>query len=88
MRYSFTWKLKKTVLTTAAVLAIISMTVIFAGCGDTTGDQGTGKNDVANLSFSYAENSDATALDPALIDESVGGNIARYLFEGLVAYNS
>jgi len=59
-----------------------------SGCGDKSADNAASDKDGANLSFSYAEPSDPSALDPALIDESVGVNIARYLFDGLVSYDS
>jgi len=48
-----------------------------AGCGSE-----------AKSSFSYAEVSEPTSLDPALADEAVGINIDRYLFDGLVRYDS
>ena len=39
-------------------------------------------------SFSYAESSEPSSLDPTQVDETTGGNIARYLFDGLVTYDS
>jgi peptide/nickel transport system substrate-binding protein/oligopeptide transport system substrate-binding protein len=72
------------------LVAIISLITISAlgGCGDNSTDKSAGDKNGANLSFSYAEASDPSALDPALVDESIGGNIARYLFDGLVSYDS
>lgn len=63
----------------AAFLAALMMIVLImvAGCGSTSGKV-----------FSYAEAADPTSIDPALVDESVGINIARYLFDGLVGYDS
>jgi peptide/nickel transport system substrate-binding protein/oligopeptide transport system substrate-binding protein len=62
-----------------ALLALVMAATLLAGCGDQTQTHGT---------FSYAEASDPTSLDPALVDETVGGNIVRYLFDGLVSYDS
>ena len=60
------------------VIAAFSITALFlAGCGSQ-----------ANTSFSYAELSEPTSLDPALANESVGINLVRYLFDGLVKYDS
>lgn len=59
----------------ATLLAILLL--VAAGCGTSSGK-----------AFSYAEVSDPTSIDPALADESVGINIARYLFDGLVGYDS
>ena len=59
-----------------------------SGCGDNSTDKAAGDNSGASLGFSYAEPSDPSALDPALVDESIGANIARYLFDGLVSYDS
>lgn len=60
----------------AAVLAIALL--LAAGCG----------GEAKRATFSYAEPSDPTSIDPALTDESVGVNITRYLFDGLVSYDA
>ncbi|MEW6019931.1 MAG: peptide ABC transporter substrate-binding protein [Pseudomonadota bacterium] len=59
-----------------AVLAVF-LAGLAAGCG---GEKIS--------SFTYVESSDPTSIDPALADESVGINIVRYMFDGLVAYDS
>ena len=38
--------------------------------------------------FSYSEDSDPASLDPALVDDVAGGNVVRYMFDGLVTYDS
>lgn len=62
-----------------ALIALAVAATLIAGCGDEASSRST---------FSYAEGSDPTSLDPAQVDEVVGGNIARYLFDGLVRYDS
>ena len=62
-----------------ALIALAVAATLIAGCGDEASTRST---------FSYAEGSDPTSLDPAQVDETVGGNIARYLFDGLVRYDS
>lgn len=48
----------------------------------------TGCGTESKSAFSYAEVSEPTSLDPALAEEAVGINIDRYLFDGLVRYDS
>lgn len=60
------------------VSMLLLMGFILAGCGA----------EAKKTSFSYAELADPRAIDPALVDESVGINITRYLFDGLVRYDS
>lgn len=63
------------------VLAGMFISALLSGCGDGEGDDKVS-------TFTYAELADPTAIDPALADESVGVNIARYMFDGLVTYDS
>ncbi|MDO8735635.1 MAG: peptide ABC transporter substrate-binding protein [Thermoleophilia bacterium] len=49
------------------------------GCGEETSSSNV---------FTYAESSDPASLDPAQVDEVVAINIARYLFDGLVGYDT
>lgn len=73
-------KRKKMGVTIFVAAFLATMTAIAflatAGCGTS-----------APTAFSYAEASDPTSIDPALADESVGVNIVRYLFDGLVSYD-
>jgi len=62
-----------------ALLVMFITASLSIGCGGQT---------QSNSTFTYAEASDPASLDPALVDETVGGNIIRYLFDGLVAYDS
>ena len=64
---------------TVTVLLLAASLFFTAGCGDEGDSQAT---------FTYSELADPTALDPALVEESVGMNISRYLFDGLVTYDS
>jgi len=69
---------------TGFVLLAILLTMAVApafimGCGDETTSRSV---------FSYAESSDPASLDPAQVDEVVAINIARYLFDGLVGYDT
>ncbi|MBE0429914.1 MAG: ABC transporter substrate-binding protein [Thermoleophilia bacterium] len=68
-------KVKWVPVSLAVLLTAILMVV--AGCGATDSSV-----------FTYAELSEPTAIDPALADEAVGVNITRYLFDGLVGYDS
>jgi len=56
---------------------LFAAAVVFSGCN---GQQALG-------TFTYAEASDPSSLDPALVDDTVGGNLVRYLFDGLVRYD-
>lgn len=58
---------------------VIVLVTIFAGCGTEASTGGT---------FTYAELVDPLAIDPALVAEESGWNITRYLFDGLVKYDS
>lgn len=62
-----------------ALLALATTASLLAGCGEEAQTRGT---------FSYAEKNDPPSLDPALAEETVGGNIDRYLFDGLIRYDS
>lgn len=66
------------ILFSAALLVAVFLFIV-AGCGN---------GDSSQVTFTYAEAADPTALDPALVEESVGMNITRYLFDGLVTYDS
>lgn len=59
------------------LLILLALLLAATGCG--------GKSTAA---FSYAETSEPTSIDPALADEAVGINIVRYMFDGLVRYDS
>ncbi|MHB8858402.1 MAG: peptide ABC transporter substrate-binding protein [Thermoleophilia bacterium] len=63
----------------AALFVIVVVAIPAIGCGDSQSQGGT---------FTYAESSDPPSLDPALAEETVGGNIDRYLFDGLIRYDS
>ena len=65
----------------ALVLGVIAL-IPLAGCGNGSASASQHGN------FTYADSSDPQSLDPALVSETVGGNIDRYLFEGLVKYDS
>jgi peptide/nickel transport system substrate-binding protein/oligopeptide transport system substrate-binding protein len=67
-----------------ASFMFLSLAVVFwmAGC------QGGGTATTGQLTFSYSEETDPSSLDPALVEEKVAGNISRYLFDGLVRYDS
>jgi peptide/nickel transport system substrate-binding protein/oligopeptide transport system substrate-binding protein len=60
------------------VIGLLLGSLALSGCG----------SEAAKSSFSYAEAAEPTSLDPALADESVGINMVRYLFDGLVRYDS
>ncbi len=60
-------------------MVVLGLVLLFTGCGSDQASQKT---------FTYSELADPTAIDPALVDESVGINISRYLFTGLVTYDS
>lgn len=62
-----------------ALLAVLLVIMLLAAAGCVTS---------GSKIFTYAEASDPTSIDPALADETVGINIARYLFDGLVGYDS
>lgn len=66
-----------------AMLLASSLVLVLAGCGEEKKEaaQATAPGRAV---FSYAEEYDPPSLDPAMIDESVGGNITRYLYDGLV----
>ena len=64
----------------AALLLIFIVAIPLIGCG--------GDSQSQHGAFTYAEKSDPSSLDPALVSEVVGGNIDRYLFEGLIRYDS
>lgn len=63
----------------AAMFVLAVFSAAFVGCGDETSSRAV---------FTYAESSDPASLDPAQVDEVVGINIDRYLFDGLVGYDS
>ncbi|MHB9053391.1 MAG: peptide ABC transporter substrate-binding protein [Thermoleophilia bacterium] len=63
----------------AALLLVAAVAIPSIGCGDSQSQGGT---------FTYAESNDPPTLDPALAEETVGGNIDRYLFDGLIRYDS
>ncbi len=62
-----------------ALLALAMTASLLAGCGEEAQTRGT---------FSYAESSEPASLDPAQVEEVAGINVARYLFDGLVGYDS
>jgi len=62
------------------LIAIASASAFVLGCGS----EASSGDDV----FTYAESSDPASLDPAQVDEVVAINIARYLFDGLVSYDT
>lgn len=78
-------RFEKAIYAIAVLVVAGVMFIPLAGC-DSSGS--TTSSDTSSKSFSYAEASDPTAIDPALVDESVGVNITRYLFDGLIAYDS
>ncbi len=70
----------RSVAALAALALIVIAAILGAGCN--------GEESQGNAIFTYAEASDPNSLDPALVEEEVGGNLVRYLFEGLVTYDS
>lgn len=69
-------------LLTVMLLAVTA--VALTGCGDEKAADTTAPSWAV---FTYAEAYDPPSLDPALIEEAVGGNIGRYLYDGLVRYD-
>jgi len=63
----------------AVMFALAVSSAAIVGCGDETSSRAV---------FTYAESSDPASLDPAQVDDVVGINIDRYLFDGLVRYDS
>ncbi|GBE57579.1 heme-binding protein A precursor [bacterium BMS3Abin01] len=72
-------KQKNIYIYSAILLLALAMFMLSAGCGGGGDSQAT---------FTYSELADPAAIDPALVEESVGINISRYLFTGLVTYDS
>ena len=70
-----------TFICAGAILVLTSTAVTVAGCGNSSSSASGPKV------LTYSEQSDPAAIDPALASESVGDNIDRYLFEGLVRYD-
>ncbi len=69
----------KSIAILVVLLALLLLTAAMAGCSSEAQKGG---------SFTYAEESDPATLDPALVEDVPGGNIVRYLFDGLVTYDS
>ncbi|MHB8792154.1 MAG: ABC transporter substrate-binding protein [Thermoleophilia bacterium] len=63
----------------AAMFVMAAAPGFILGCGDESTSRSV---------FTYAESSDPTSLDPAQADDVVGINITRYLFDGLVGYDT
>ncbi|RJQ43788.1 MAG: ABC transporter substrate-binding protein [Gaiellales bacterium] len=61
------------------ILVLAVAILMFGGCGE--GEEASG-------TFTYADLADPVAIDPAYVEEEIGANINRYLFEGLVKYDS
>lgn len=74
-------KTKSSFTHSLSFVAITALVLFFAisviGCAETK-----------KLNFSYAELSNPRSIDPSLVDESVGMNITKYMFDGLVRYDS
>lgn len=69
--------------TSGAIICILALALFLLGAAS-----GCGTASSSKASFTYAENSEPTSIDPALADEAVGINVDRYLFDGLVRYDS
>lgn len=65
-------------LAVITVLLLAALSIAGFGCGDEESAGGT---------FTYADLADPVAIDPALVEEEVGWNISRYMFDGLVKYD-
>ena len=72
-----------TVLIGALVLLPASLLLTMSGCGQSGSSASS-----SSKAFAYSELADPPTLDPALVNEGAGVNIDRYVFEGLVSYDS
>ena len=68
-------------LCAGAILMLAGAALVMSGCGSSQ----SSANGPSVLT--YSEQSDPSAIDPALANESVGQNIDHYLYEGLVKYD-
>lgn len=79
MKNGFRTKHSGAALSLIIAILILSLLWVNAGCGDEESMGGT---------FTYAEPEDPLAIDPALVAEEIGWNITRFLYDGLVVYDS
>lgn len=78
---------RKWIILPALLLVFIAAAMVLPGCGDENKTTTSVATSAGGGVFSYAEAYDPPALDPALIEETVGANIGRYLYDGLVRQN-